>query len=48
MTHVLILATVAEHFLHICFLGLLASVTDGSWPYVVSLNCQRMFKNCWW
>ena len=27
--------TVAEHFLYICFLGLLASVTDGSWPCVV-------------
>jgi len=26
---------VAEHFLNICFLGLLASVMDGSWPCVV-------------
>ena len=25
-------------------LGLLASVTDGSQPYVISLNCQHMFK----
>ena len=27
---------VAEHFSYICLLGLLASVTDGSWPCVVS------------
>ena len=27
---------VADHFQYSCFLGLLASVTDGSWPCVVS------------
>ena len=26
---------VAEHFLYICFLGLLASVMVGSWPCIV-------------
>ena len=25
----------ADHFYYSCFLGLLASVTDGSWPCVV-------------
>jgi len=39
---------VAEHFWYICFLGLLASVTGSSWPYIISLNCQHMFKNRWW
>ena len=28
--------TAVERFQYICFLGLLASVTDGSWPCVVS------------
>ena len=32
---------VAEHFWYICLLGSLASFTDGSEPYVVSLNCQH-------
>ena len=36
LQHFLNTTVVAEHFLCICFLGLLASVTDGSWPRVVS------------
>jgi len=31
-----VLQVVADHFQYSCFLGLLASVTDGSWPCVVS------------
>jgi len=39
---------VADHFWYICFLGLLASVTDGSWPCVISLIHSCMFRNGWW
>jgi len=38
---------VADNFWYICLLGLLVSVTDGSWPRIVSLICQRMFRNHW-
>jgi hypothetical protein len=37
---------VADHFWYICFLGLLASVTDGSWPCITSLIHPCMFRNC--
>ena len=36
--------TVAEHFRYICLLGLLASVTDGSQPYVLGFIWQRIFR----
>jgi len=36
---------VVERFWCICLIGSLASVTDGSWPYVIGLDCQCMFKN---
>jgi len=39
---------VADHFWYSCLLGLLVSVTDGSWPCSVSLICQYMFRNQWW
>ena len=35
---------VAEHFWHSCLLGLSASVTDGSQPYVLGLICQSVFR----
>jgi hypothetical protein len=35
---------VADHFLYSCLLGLLASVMDGSWPYIISIICQCMFS----
>jgi len=44
---IIIKTTVTKHFLYICFLGLLASVTDGSWPCVISLICPCMIKNHW-
>ena len=30
------IGTVADHIQYICFLGLLTSATDGSWPRAVS------------
>jgi hypothetical protein len=38
---------VTDHFWYTCLLGLLASVTDGSWPCIVSLICQHIFRNHW-
>ena len=35
---------VADHFWYSCLLGLLASVMDGSWPCVISLICQCIFR----
>jgi len=31
-----LICRVADHFYYSCFLGLLASVTEGSWPRAVS------------
>jgi hypothetical protein len=39
------IASVAEHFWYIVLLGLFTSVTGGSWSWVISLVCQRMFRN---
>jgi len=41
------ITSVAEHFWYIVSLGLFTSVTGGSWSWVISLVCQRMFRNRW-
>jgi hypothetical protein len=42
-----IILSCSRKFLVICLLDMLASVTGGSYPHVLSFNAQRTFKNRW-